>query len=601
MTAAAEFDEFVAARSSRLLRTAYLLTRDHALAEDLLQTALAKAWFSWSRIDDDPEPYVRKILVNTFASWWRRKWNGEQAHGDLPEPDPGPGGHAAADERHDLWTAMGRLPRRQRAVIVLRFVEDLSEAETARLLGVSTGTVKSQTSKALAKLRIDPALATETDGGPLMNTLRRPALDPRPAPPTASTTPSATSAPVAVHDRGSAPYAAVGPRPWPSAAAVVLVAGVAAVGRRAASARRRSQPAGRVVSASTCPSDVEVAGFPYALTRAPDDLDRTTVSTCDAPPRRTRWSSLVATGLGSGSRDALSPTASRSPGSAATSRSRCRPGRATAAPTVRGRASTAPPTTPGPASRVYEATGRAGAGHHQRQRVFATSTPVSRLLGRPSPSPASPAAEFERPRRRHDDAVRDLLHAPPTDLWVNLDIDGKPGTSGSVRRGRGRDAATARPPPARRRARTRAHHVPGLPHPRQRRRPEVVDPATSTSASASTSERAGSTRVLGPRRRRDRRVRRPDLDASTTWSDRAGGVATVGHDRRRPPARLRRPAARLDRDRGRVDSSTASPRCVRPRDGTAGISAARSCSPATATADGTHRRRRGRLLIYRPE
>ena len=152
-----DFDDFVVARSSALLRTAYLLTRDHALAEDLLQTALTKAWFSWSRIDGDPEPYVRKILVNTFATWWRRKWNGEHAHADVPEPDTGPA--ASVDERHDLWDAMGRLPRRQRAVIVLRYVEDLSEAETARLLGVSVGTVKSQTSKALAHLRIDPALS----------------------------------------------------------------------------------------------------------------------------------------------------------------------------------------------------------------------------------------------------------------------------------------------------------------------------------------------------------------------------------------------------------------------------------------------------------
>ena len=162
MGASADFDEFVASRSSRLLRTAYLLTRDHALAEDLLQTALTKAWFSWSRIESDPEPYVRKILVNTFASWWRRKWSGEHAYAEPPEPEPGPSGQDRADQRHDLWEAMGRLPRRQRAVVVLRFVEDLSEAETARLLGVAPGTVKSQTSKALAKLRIDPALAGDS-------------------------------------------------------------------------------------------------------------------------------------------------------------------------------------------------------------------------------------------------------------------------------------------------------------------------------------------------------------------------------------------------------------------------------------------------------
>lgn len=152
-----DFDEFVSARSTALLRTAYLLTHDHALAEDLLQTALTKAWSAWRRIDDNPEAYVRRILVNTYASWWRRKWNGEYATEELPE-------EASAHPQegsHDLWTALGRLPRRQRAVVVLRYFEDLTEAETARLLGCSIGTVKSQAAKALAKLRIDPALTTE--------------------------------------------------------------------------------------------------------------------------------------------------------------------------------------------------------------------------------------------------------------------------------------------------------------------------------------------------------------------------------------------------------------------------------------------------------
>ncbi|WP_224769265.1 SigE family RNA polymerase sigma factor [Nocardioides ochotonae] len=155
-----DFDEFVAARSTGLLRTAYLLTHDHALAEDLLQTALAKAWFAWSRIETSPEAYVRRILVTTYASWWRRRWNGEHATEELPET-PGPDASAASDAAHDLWTAMGRLPRRQRAVVVLRYVEDLSEAQTADLLGCSVGTVKSQASKALAKLRIDPALSED--------------------------------------------------------------------------------------------------------------------------------------------------------------------------------------------------------------------------------------------------------------------------------------------------------------------------------------------------------------------------------------------------------------------------------------------------------
>ena len=156
------FDDFVAARSTALLRTAYLLTHDHALAEDLLQTALAKSWFAWGRISGSPEAYVRKVLVNTFSSWWRRRWNGEQVTEDLPERGVDDTSDAVAVE-HDLWTAMERLPRRQRAVIVLRYFEDLTEVQTADALGCSIGTVKSQASKALAKLRIDPALATDDE------------------------------------------------------------------------------------------------------------------------------------------------------------------------------------------------------------------------------------------------------------------------------------------------------------------------------------------------------------------------------------------------------------------------------------------------------
>jgi RNA polymerase sigma-70 factor (sigma-E family) len=158
---ATAFDDFVAARSRALLRTAYLLTHDHALAEDLLQTSLAKAWFAWRRIHGEPEAYVRKILVNTYATWWRRRWNGEHPTEELPE-------RAAPEspaEPTDLWAAMERLPRRMRAVVVLRYFEDLTEAQTADVLGCSVGTVKSQTSKALAKLRIDPALASEGQEG----------------------------------------------------------------------------------------------------------------------------------------------------------------------------------------------------------------------------------------------------------------------------------------------------------------------------------------------------------------------------------------------------------------------------------------------------
>ena len=146
------FDEFVATRSPALLRTAYLLTGDHGLAEDLLQTALAKCWFAWGRIDGPPEPYVRRALATTYATWWRRRWRGERPTGQLPDRgDPAATSHV--DDRDALWRALGALPRRQRAVVVLRYYEDLSEAETAELMGCSTGTVKSQLSAALGKLR----------------------------------------------------------------------------------------------------------------------------------------------------------------------------------------------------------------------------------------------------------------------------------------------------------------------------------------------------------------------------------------------------------------------------------------------------------------
>ena len=151
------FDEFVATRSRALLRTAYLLTADHGLAEDLLQTALVKCWFAWGRIDGPPEPYVRRALATTYATWWRRRWRGERPTDELPDRGD-PAETAPVDDRDALWRALGVLPRRQRAVVVLRYYEDLSEAETARVLGVSVGTVKSTTSRALSLLREDPAL-----------------------------------------------------------------------------------------------------------------------------------------------------------------------------------------------------------------------------------------------------------------------------------------------------------------------------------------------------------------------------------------------------------------------------------------------------------
>ena len=158
-----EFDGFVVGRSQALLRSAYLLVQDEGLAEDLLQTALTKAWFAWKRIED-PEAYVRRIMVTTSASWWRRRWNRETPT-DAPYEPPMASEPDEPANAQDLWVAIGHLPRRQRAVVVLRYLEDRSEADSADLLGCSVGTVKSQCAKALAKLRSDDALASDVEEG----------------------------------------------------------------------------------------------------------------------------------------------------------------------------------------------------------------------------------------------------------------------------------------------------------------------------------------------------------------------------------------------------------------------------------------------------
>jgi RNA polymerase sigma-70 factor, ECF subfamily len=158
-----EFRRFVAARSAALLRTAHLLTGgDRALAEDLLQVALTRTYLAWHRIDDPGavEAYVRTTLARTAASWWRRRWHGERATEVLPE-QVDDDRTVALDERDAWWRLVRALPARQRAVVVLRFYEDLTEAETARALGLSVGTVKSHTARALAALRT-AATRTET-------------------------------------------------------------------------------------------------------------------------------------------------------------------------------------------------------------------------------------------------------------------------------------------------------------------------------------------------------------------------------------------------------------------------------------------------------
>jgi RNA polymerase sigma-70 factor (sigma-E family) len=156
----AEFRDFVVGRTPALLGTAYLLTGDRAAAEDLLQASLTKAWAAWRRVSaaDSPEAYVRRVMANTYAAWWRRRWHGERPTEVLPETVHGADPTVVVDDRDALWRALGTLPRRQRAVLVLRYFEDLSEAETANALGISVGTVKSQASRALAKLRDDARL-----------------------------------------------------------------------------------------------------------------------------------------------------------------------------------------------------------------------------------------------------------------------------------------------------------------------------------------------------------------------------------------------------------------------------------------------------------
>jgi RNA polymerase sigma-70 factor (sigma-E family) len=152
-----EYDSFVVQRSPRLLRVAYLLARDWGTAEDLLQASLVKAWFAWSRISGDPEAYVRRIIVTTFTSWRRRRWVAE-----VPQEPPDVRFTADSSQQHAdrdaLWQALGRLTPRQRAIVVLRYFEDLTEGQTAETLGIQIGTVKSQTSRAMARLRQDPAL-----------------------------------------------------------------------------------------------------------------------------------------------------------------------------------------------------------------------------------------------------------------------------------------------------------------------------------------------------------------------------------------------------------------------------------------------------------
>jgi len=153
------FRSFVAERSAALLRSAYLIVGDRGRAEDLLQTALAKTYSSWGRIRDRGalEAYVRRTMVTTATSWWRGRRFREHLVEELPAGRVAvdhPGGDIdAVVERDAMWRRLAMLPVRQRAVMVLRYYEGLTESEIADILDISRGSVKSHASRAMASLR----------------------------------------------------------------------------------------------------------------------------------------------------------------------------------------------------------------------------------------------------------------------------------------------------------------------------------------------------------------------------------------------------------------------------------------------------------------
>ncbi|MFJ1811287.1 MULTISPECIES: SigE family RNA polymerase sigma factor [unclassified Streptomyces] len=168
----AEFQSFVVGRWPRLLRTAFLLTGEQHAAEDLVQSTLERAYVAWRRVGaaDDPDAYVRRVMINAHARRHRRRLKEFLAPKDysgltheLPDVDDR---IARADDRGALLTALAALPVRQREAVVLRYWEDLSEAQAAEAMECSVGTVKSNTARGIAKLRALPGLAEAlTNGG----------------------------------------------------------------------------------------------------------------------------------------------------------------------------------------------------------------------------------------------------------------------------------------------------------------------------------------------------------------------------------------------------------------------------------------------------
>jgi RNA polymerase sigma-70 factor (sigma-E family) len=172
------FGEYVRSRSHALLRSAQALTGNRADAEDLVQATLVKAYQSWDRIDDAAalDTYVRRVMVNTHISGWRRRRVDEYPTDEIPDAPSAGDATRDSDLRDVVQRALDRLPRQMRAAVMLRFYDDMTEPEVAAALGVSVGTVKSTVARAVAKLRNDSELGSGDQPG-----LQDPSLDPYPA------------------------------------------------------------------------------------------------------------------------------------------------------------------------------------------------------------------------------------------------------------------------------------------------------------------------------------------------------------------------------------------------------------------------------------
>ncbi len=161
------FESFVAARGTAYFRFAYLLCGDHHLAEDLVQEVLARMHGRWRKLAsiDQPDAYVRKAILHQFLSWRRRRSSSELVAETLPETQRSSAGYPERQaERDALWGQLATLPRQQRAVLVLRYYEDLDDPAIGSLLGCSPVTVRTHASRGLARLR-EPASKTAVQGG----------------------------------------------------------------------------------------------------------------------------------------------------------------------------------------------------------------------------------------------------------------------------------------------------------------------------------------------------------------------------------------------------------------------------------------------------